>query len=99
MKRHYWTRIAQTAIAFGVSTASLFPRASGGQSAGSVARREDPMRTTSVGTRASRSRIGADAQTEGGGFPAGWQTGSPREEVRPRFAFDRAGGPKKDGCF
>ena len=32
-------------------------------------------------------------------FPDGWQTDAPREEIRPAFAFDPAGGPKKDGAF
>jgi predicted amidohydrolase len=32
-------------------------------------------------------------------FPAGWETAAPRDEIRPAFAFDPAGGPKKDGAF
>ena len=31
--------------------------------------------------------------------PAGWQTATPRDEIRPAFGFDPAGGPKKDGAF
>lgn len=32
-------------------------------------------------------------------FPAGWQAAAPRDELRPAFAYDPAGGPKKDGAF
>ena len=32
-------------------------------------------------------------------FPAGWTTAAPRDEIRPAFGFDPAGGPKKDGAF
>src|SRR2546429_80584 len=32
-------------------------------------------------------------------YPPGWRTASPRDEIRPRFAFDPTGGPKSDGCF
>ena len=31
--------------------------------------------------------------------PAGWQTAAPREEIRPRFAFDPEGGPDGRGAF
>ena len=31
--------------------------------------------------------------------PAGWQTTAPRDEIRPAFAFDPAGGADKTGCF
>jgi predicted amidohydrolase len=33
------------------------------------------------------------------GTPGGWQTGSPREEIRPRFSYDPAGGPDRKGSF
>jgi predicted amidohydrolase len=33
------------------------------------------------------------------GTPPGWKTASPRDEIKPRFAFDPSGGPKSDGCF
>jgi len=33
------------------------------------------------------------------GAPAGWQTGSPRGEIRPEFAFDPTGGPDRGGSF
>jgi predicted amidohydrolase len=32
-------------------------------------------------------------------IPSDWQTASPRDEIRPKFAFDPAGGPKKDGAL
>src|SRR5438445_6253590 len=32
-------------------------------------------------------------------IPPGWQTLSPREELRPEFSFDPKGGPKHDGAF
>jgi predicted amidohydrolase len=32
-------------------------------------------------------------------LPAGWTTGSPREEIRPRFSYDPHGGPKGKGCL
>lgn len=32
-------------------------------------------------------------------FPAGWQPAAPRDEIRPAFGYDPAGGPKKDGAF
>ncbi len=32
-------------------------------------------------------------------LPAGWGPASPREEIRPTFAFDPAGGPKGGGAF
>lgn len=31
--------------------------------------------------------------------PAGWQTGAPREEIRPEFAFDPQGGCDGKGCL
>jgi predicted amidohydrolase len=31
--------------------------------------------------------------------PDGWQPASPREEIAPRFSFDRKGGPKGDGSL
>ncbi len=41
----------------------------------------------------------ATLQTAGGKYPPGWHEGSPRDEIRPRFAFDATGGPERDGCF
>lgn len=32
-------------------------------------------------------------------LPNGWQTASPREEIRPRFLFDSHGGPVKRGSY
>jgi predicted amidohydrolase len=32
-------------------------------------------------------------------FPADWKTMSPRDELRPKFQFDPAGGPNKSGAF
>src|SRR4051794_26919279 len=32
-------------------------------------------------------------------LPAGWETAAPRDEIRPTFAYDPTGGPKKDGAF
>ena len=32
-------------------------------------------------------------------LPAGWETASPRDEIRPAFSYDPTGGPKKDGAF
>jgi predicted amidohydrolase len=34
-----------------------------------------------------------------GKIPDGWNTAAPRDEIRPKFAFDPNGGPKKDGAF
>src|SRR5579859_6229483 len=31
--------------------------------------------------------------------PTGWQTGAPREEIRPEFAFDPQGGCDRKGCL
>jgi predicted amidohydrolase len=31
--------------------------------------------------------------------PEGWTTASPRDEIRPEFAFDAAGGPDGKGCL
>jgi predicted amidohydrolase len=31
--------------------------------------------------------------------PAGWKTGAPRDEIRPAFAFEPAGGPDGKGSF
>jgi predicted amidohydrolase len=31
--------------------------------------------------------------------PAGWETGAPRDELRPRYSFDPDGGPKGDGAL
>ena len=31
--------------------------------------------------------------------PEGWTTAAPREEIRPAFAYDPAGGPDGKGCF
>jgi predicted amidohydrolase len=33
------------------------------------------------------------------GAPEGWTTASPRDEIRPQFAFDPKGGPEGTGCF
>jgi predicted amidohydrolase len=33
------------------------------------------------------------------GTPAGWSTSSPRDEIRPAFAYDPKDGPARDGCF
>ena len=38
--------------------------------------------------------LGADGQT-----PPGWQTASPRAEIRPGFSFDPRGGPNGDGSL
>jgi predicted amidohydrolase len=32
-------------------------------------------------------------------LPAGWTASAPREEIRPEFSFEPAGGPKKTGSF
>lgn len=32
-------------------------------------------------------------------LPAGWSTGSPRAELRPKFSFDPSGGPNKTGSW
>jgi predicted amidohydrolase len=32
-------------------------------------------------------------------LPSGWETAAPRDEIRPAFAYDPTGGPKKDGAF
>ncbi len=32
-------------------------------------------------------------------IPAGWTTAAPRDELRPAFSYDPAGGPKGDGAF
>ena len=32
-------------------------------------------------------------------LPAGWQTMSPRDELKPRFSFNPKGGPKGEGTF
>jgi predicted amidohydrolase len=32
-------------------------------------------------------------------LPSGWETAAPRDEIRPSFAFDPAGGPNKNGAF
>ena len=32
-------------------------------------------------------------------LPPGWQTAAPRDEIRPDFAFEPTGGPKRDGAF
>lgn len=32
-------------------------------------------------------------------FPTGWAPAAPRDEIRPQFRYDPAGGPKKDGAF
>jgi predicted amidohydrolase/putative intracellular protease/amidase len=37
--------------------------------------------------------------TAGDSFPPGWETASPRDELRPRFSYDATGGPKKDGSW
>jgi predicted amidohydrolase len=36
---------------------------------------------------------------DGGQPPAGWETASPRDEIRPLFSFDPAGGPHKTGSW
>src|SRR4051812_11011662 len=33
------------------------------------------------------------------GAPAGWEAGSPREEIRPDFAYEPKGGADGKGCF
>jgi len=33
------------------------------------------------------------------GAPEGWTTAAPRDEIRPQFAFDPAGGPNDTACF
>jgi len=40
----------------------------------------------------SRQTIAAD-------IPVGWQTMSPRDELRPKFSYDPKGGPKRNGAF
>ncbi len=42
----------------------------------------------------SSAVLGADGQT-----PPGWQSASPRAEIRPGFSFDPRGGPKGDGSL
>src|SRR5262245_16680222 len=32
-------------------------------------------------------------------IPADWKTLAPRDEIRPKFAYDSTGGPKKTGAF
>jgi len=43
-------------------------------------------------TGPSRAAFGSEA-------PAGWQTASPREEIRPAFAYEASGGADGNGCF
>src|SRR5438105_15169201 len=45
-----------------------------------------------------RGSLAEDA-TAASGAPNGWQTASPREEIRPEFSFDPKGGPSGGGCF
>jgi hypothetical protein len=33
------------------------------------------------------------------GAPEGWRTAAPRQEIRPEFAYDPAGGCDGKGCF
>jgi predicted amidohydrolase len=35
----------------------------------------------------------------GGDLPVGWRPAAPRDELRPTFGFDPAGGPRGDGAF
>ncbi len=41
----------------------------------------------------------AEESSQNPSAPEGWTTQSPREEIRPEFAFDPKGGPKGKGCF
>jgi predicted amidohydrolase len=45
------------------------------------------------------SSVPPEPSAEAARFPAGWEQASPREEIRPTFAFDPRGGPKEDGAF
>jgi predicted amidohydrolase len=42
---------------------------------------------------------GTAADESGARPPEGWTTASPREEIRPEFAYDPAGGLDRTGCF
>jgi predicted amidohydrolase len=51
-------------------------------------------------TRVDGGATPADAPaTTTSKLPDGWQTASPRDEIRPQFAFNPTGGPKKDGAW
>jgi predicted amidohydrolase len=41
----------------------------------------------------------AEQPGNGHSAPPGWTTGSPRDELRPRFSYDPQSGPKGDGAF
>ena len=43
--------------------------------------------------------VGFGAETGVLSGPDGWTTASPRDEIRPQFAFDPKGGPGDTGCF
>jgi predicted amidohydrolase len=49
---------------------------------------------------APTSNTSADAVPQGAATPpAGWTTASPRDEIRPEFAYDPQGGVDGKGCF
>ena len=48
---------------------------------------------------ANPARPPAAPVADEGQLPPGWTAASPRDEIRPGFAFDPAGGPKKGGAF
>ncbi len=43
--------------------------------------------------------LACTSESRAGDSPSGWETVSPREEIRPAFAFDPKGGPKHAGSF
>lgn len=45
------------------------------------------------------SLMAADATQKSPEFPAGWTANSPRDEIRPTFAFEPKGGPNRLGSF
>jgi predicted amidohydrolase len=47
----------------------------------------------------SGSLRSGDAPKASDAFPTGWTAQSPRDEIRPVFAFDPAGGPNRAGSF
>ncbi len=51
-----------------------------------------------VHTTPSGVRVRAD-QPVANEMPSGWKASTPREEIRPSFHYDPAGGPKKNGAF
>ena len=43
--------------------------------------------------------VGTAAPAPGGSAPSGWTTATIRDEIAPRFRYDPAGGPARDGAF